>query len=300
MAESMEQQAGGRVPVVECFRQAWQFLAGNWRLMLSAAAITAVLSQAGVALVLMMRGPPDGSQTMLTVTLWDMAAAAPAIVAGLLFYAVVLRKAIRGEFLGPTGLAFGADEVRLLGVTAALACVILPILALLFIVVFFVVLGRLANSPEQLAALMEDQEALAAALERSLGQTGMLAFVLFVMIVTAMILYISVRLVMINAATIGERRIVIFQTWSWSRGNILRMLGAVVLTALPVFLIDSFLDTIRLSLLETAPGGAGAAPALLVVVNAAMGFVMAIVSIPTIVLGAILYKGLRPRDFVAK
>ena len=158
-----------------------------------------------------------------------------------------------------------------------------------------VVLSRLASSPEQMDILLNDPEAMSAALEAALGPTGVLAFVLFTILVMALAVYISVKLVMVNAATIGERRVVIFQTWAWSRGNMWRALGALILTALPVFFLGNILESLRLGVLEAAPG-----MATLVATNALVGFVLAMGGIPSIALGAILYKGLRPADFVAK
>ncbi|MEZ6031183.1 MAG: hypothetical protein R3C46_15750 [Hyphomonadaceae bacterium] len=300
MPESMEQRAGGKVPVMECFKAAWQFLDRNWRLLLLAAAITAALSQVGVVLTLLASPPVDQTQTMLSVTLWDLVAGAPALIAGLMFAAAVLRKAVRDEFLPPTGLAFGADELRLLGVTAALVCVFLPIAALLFVVVSFAVLSRLAATPEQLDALLADPDALADALQNTLGQGGVTAMLMFVAIGLVAIAYLSVRLTMVNAATIGERKMVIFQTWRWSAGNVLRMFAATILTALPVVFFEAILDAMRAGVLEgmTLEGAGGGAT--LVIINGATAFLLSIASIPTIALGAILYKGLRPQDFVAR
>jgi hypothetical protein len=119
------------------------------------------------------------------------------------------------------------------------------------------------------------------------------------MLVFAGAIYLFTRLFMVNAATIGERRIVMFQSWSWSRGNILRMFAAIMLTWLPAYVIDSLVVEIGVAILHpiTAEGNAGF---LLIAFNAAVTFVAAIVGIPSIVLGAILYRGLRPVDFVAK
>jgi hypothetical protein len=294
MPEMMRPETAGKVPVIECFTLAWRFMNDNWRILLPAAAITAVLSQAGVALVFAVR-PADATQSMLASTIWDVIAMLPAMVASMLFTAVVLRKAIRNEFIGRTGLVFGADEVRLLAVALALMCLLLPLGGLFFFVMTGVVLSRLASSPEQLDILLNDPEAMSEALEASLGPTGVLAFVLFAILVMALAVYISVKLAMVNAATIGERRVVIFQTWSWSRGNLWRVLGALILTALPVFFLGNILESLRLSVLAAAPG-----MVTLMATNALIAFVLALGSIPSIALGAILYKGLRPADFVAK
>jgi hypothetical protein len=284
---------------MECFTQAWRFLDRNWRLLLPAAAITAALSQIGLVLVMLLRPAPAAGETMLAAMLWDLVAVAPAMVASLMFTAAILRKALRDEFIGPTGLAFGADEIRLLGVMAALACMLLPLVGLLFLAVSTFVFGRIASTPEALNALLADPEALNAALEAALGPTGVLAFLLFFILVMSIFLYVSTRLVMVNAATMGERRVVIFQTWIWSRGNVWRILGAVILTALPVMFFQGLIDSLGVEIINATPEGASLVATRLII-NSVSTFLFAIAGIPSIALAAILYKGLRPGDFVAK
>lgn len=299
MPELSEQQSGGQVPVIECFKQAWQFLRQNWQGFLPAAAITGVLSQVGVALVILIR-PTDGpGESMLTAMLWNLVAIIPAMVASLMFTAAVLRKVVRDSFVGRTGLMFGADEMRLLGVTAALTCVLLPFTALVLVVLWAIVVPRLNVSEEELNVLLSDPQALGVALENALGPTGVLAFILLSFLCFGIVAYVMVRLSMANAATIGEQRVVIFQTWKWSRGNVWRILGALVLTALPIVLFENILNSVRLQILQGVPAGSGGLLVLLAV-EGATTFLMALASLPTLALGGILYKGLRPPDFVAK
>lgn len=299
MSETSGLPSGGKVPVMECFTQAWRFLDRNWRGMLPAAAITAVISQIGVALVLMLHPAGAAGETMLTSALWNLIAIIPAMVGSLMFVAVVLRKAVRDDFFGRTGLAFGPDEIRLLGVTAALTCVFLPFGALAFFFLSVFVFSRLAASPEELDALFADPEALSRAMENALGPTGVLAFILFSALCLVIVAYVLTRLAMVNAAAIGERRVVIFQTWSWSRGNVLRMLAAMILTALPIVLFEGVLNSVRIEVLKALPQDASGMVTLLMV-EGVTSFLLAIASIPSIALGAILYKGLRPQEFVAK
>jgi hypothetical protein len=129
-------------------------------------------------------------------------------------------------------------------------------------------------------------------LERALNETlvspagSLSALALF-----AILVFVSARLLMVNAATIGERRIVFLQTWSWSKGNVTRVIAALFLTALPVaalqllFLFSGF-----------QPGNLAGAIAVSYV-GSLLGL---IAGIPVTALGANLYKGLRPPNFVAK
>lgn len=289
----------GKVPILACAREAWQFCLKHWRAFLPAAAITAVVSE--IIPTIMLFGDSTGGAATATTSarLGDVAAMIPAVLAGLMFAAAVLRKAIRDEFIGATGLAFGADEARLLGVFAALMCLVVPFGTLAYLVLFVGVLSRLGASPEELQRLMADPEAFSVALQNALGQAGTAAFLLFMFFVMGLLLYVFARLFMINAATIGERRVVMFQTWGWTRGNVLRALGAIVLTWIPAYIGDMLVYDVGVALLNAVVTPQNAVIAI-PVFKVTITFVAAMLSIPSIALGAILYRGLRPRDFAAK
>ncbi len=290
----------GQVPVVAIARDSWVFFLQNWRMFLPAAGVTSVIAALGPMFVMLSSGPATvAAEGQMSISPADFIAAIPGTIAGLLFAAVVLRKVVRDEFIGPTGLAFGADELRLLGVMAGLACIVIPFGTLAVVVVQVAVFARLAANPEALDALMKNPEAFGEAMETTLGPAGMLAFTLFLCVMLAAFLYGLTRLAMINAATIGERRMVMFQTWSWSRGNILRIFAALMLTGIPAYLVSSLFQEIALAVLRAVvtPGNALIAG---FAYSVAVTFVGAIASIPSTALGAILYKGLRPADFVAK
>jgi len=290
--------AAGKLPIITCVRDAWLFLRDNWRMFVPAALAMALVSQIGFLLA-GTSGGAAGAQSAFGGSLGDLAVAMPAVLASLVFAAAVLRKAVRNEFTGPMGLGFGADELRLLAIVAAYACMIIPLGTLVFIIVTTTVLSRLAATPDELAALLDDPEALNTALTQALGPGGTTAFLLFIMLVFAAAIYLFTRLFMVNAATIGARRVLIFQTWSWSRGNVLRMCAAIMLTWFPAYVIDSLVVELGVTILGpmASQGNAGA---LLIAFNAIATFVAAMFGIPSIVLGAILYKGLRPADIVAK
>lgn len=289
----------GQVPVIAIARESWMFFLRNWRLFLPAAAVTALIAALGPLFVILTAAPGPAVAAEPSLGPENFIAAIPGTIAGLLFAAVVLRKAVRDEFIGATGLAFGADELRLLGVMAGLACIVIPFGTLAFFIVQVAVFARLAANPEALNALMNNPEALSEALETTLGPAGMLAFTLFLMSLIGVFLYGLVRLAMINAATIGERRMVMFQTWSWSRGNVLRIFGALMLTGIPAYLVSNIFLEIALAVVN-AVASSGNTAIVGFIYGFAVSFVGAIASIPSTALGAILYKGLRPADFVAK
>jgi hypothetical protein len=278
----------GRVPVLACVREAWLFLGNHWSTFLPAAAIAAVISEIGVAAVLLAGGSPAASGGLLAMV--------PTILAGLMFTAAILRKQVRDEFRAPTGLALGGDEGRLFGVAVSMVLLAIPMFLLLTVVLSMTVFRQIAATPEALEELAADPNAFAEALLQALGPGGVLVFIA-VALVIASIIFGMVALA--NAATIGEKKIVIFQAWSWMGGNTLRVFGAMVLTVAPILILTSVVAQVVASALVGMSGDAvGAIPYLLATILIA--FLNLLLGIPIQALGGVLYKGLRPADFAAK
>jgi hypothetical protein len=139
--------------------------------------------------------------------------------------------------IGPLGLQWGKPEMRLLG--ADLLLFFLFFLALLFwAIILIVTLGAgmfvsgtgagpitsppLNPTPQQASQML-------------------LAFV--PLIITALGVY--VRICLYGAATVAERKVAVFSTWSLTRGNFWPILGAVILIAVPIW---------TLNLLSALPG----------------------------------------------
>ncbi len=289
----------GQIPVLDCVRSAWQFLLRNGRRLAPAAIIVALVAEIGPIIGMLTGAADAGSASTLAPSLGNFVSMLPGILASLVFTAAILRLAVRDEFIGATGLLLGPDELRLLGVFAGLMCIIIPFGALVFLIVSVVVISRLASSPAELQRLLDDPDAMSTALETTLGPAGSAAFLLFMFAAIGIFIYVATRLFMMNAATIGERRIVMFQTWKWSRGNVLRMLGALLLTWLPASLMDTMIYSLAATVFSgvASPGNAALTIPIFHIITT---FVTAMLSIPSVVVGAILYKGLRPADFVAK
>ncbi|RYE01208.1 MAG: hypothetical protein EOP61_11885 [Sphingomonadales bacterium] len=294
----MTDTTSGKVPVFACVRQAWEFLLENWRLFLPAAAIVAVVAQVGPVLAAFTAPQATQPQSVMQNLLGDILIYLPSMIASLLYSAAILRKAVRNEVTGQFGLTFGADEVRLIGVAAAMACLFIPLISLVVIVLAVTVFSKLATSQAALEALLADPDAMNDAIIAAVGEGGAAAISLFIIFMFAVFVVLAARLYMVNAATIGERRMVIFQTWSWSNGNVLRVLGAMILTVLPVMLIDSVVNSFGLTILASIGDGREVISWLLV--RTMITFVGAITTIPVVALGAIIYKGLRPQGFVPK
>ncbi|HEY7798148.1 MAG TPA: hypothetical protein VIA80_05245 [Hyphomonadaceae bacterium] len=279
--------AAGKVPILKCFEQAWRFLFDHWRL-LAPAAIAPALAN-GIALALSPVNTTGAGNPMSELTGFAIVT-----IASVFFTAAVLRKIVRDEFIPPLGLAFGQDETRLLGVLGCYLAIFVPPVVLLAVVFQVFLLSRIAASPEELAELMADSERFSEAVLQQLGAGGLLLLDVILVALVIIAVVALARLSMVNAATIGEKKVVFFQSWSWSKGNVLRILAALVITALPATLLDLIVAAVVLGL-----AGAGPAP-VQAVAGAVTGFIQSLLSIPAIALGAILYQGLRPPAFVAK
>jgi Ca2+/Na+ antiporter len=285
----MTEPQAGKVPVLDCVKDAWRFTFAEALGFFPAAL---VLAASAVVSFLLQPAMESGGLLAMAMNL------AVGVAAGAIFTAAVLRKAVRGEMVQPSGLALGADEFRLMGVSAALMLMFMPIFALVFVVLWFVVLGRLAQSPGELEGLLTNTDALAERIAEALGPSGQLAFSLFVFLVVGIILVVAARLFVANAATIGERRMVILQVWGWTKGNVLRVIGALLLTMAPAVLAASVLMSVIEGVLRlVAPN-----PSFVVAVfaMALSGFIGGIANIPSMALGGVLYRGLRPADFQPK
>ncbi|HVY89317.1 MAG TPA: hypothetical protein VG942_10645, partial [Hyphomonadaceae bacterium] len=114
----------------------------------------------------------------------------------------------------------------------------------------------------------------------------------------ALVMVILSRLFMLNAAAIGERKVIFFQTWKWTSGNVLRVIAAIIITDLPAFVIMQILSGLAYE--SVTAGGAITNATAYAAWGAVLQFVAAMTGIPLIALGAHLYKGLRPPDFAAK
>jgi hypothetical protein len=278
--------SAGKVPVVACVVASWKFLIDSWRQFLPAALIIGFVS--GIApIVLSSGGGITVGGTYLLVLIGNLA--------GVFITAAILRKAIRNEYLAPTGLAFGQDEARLLGVLGSGVLLMIPIVIISLIVYTFVLIGSMQLTPEQMEAMAQDPVAMQKAMEDTLKTSAGLTIQFLALLGLIVLFVVYCRLSMINAATIGERKIVFFQTWSWGKGNTLRIIAAILLTAFPAALISLLAANLMGTLASLAPN-----PITIAVSGIIASTIGAFASIPPTVIGAELYRGLKPPGFVAK
>jgi hypothetical protein len=287
-------ESSGRVPIIACVRDAWLFLINNWRLFLPAAAIVAVISEIGPTITLLTSSGDVSGATQSTPSL--LVTVIPMVLGGIMFSAAVLRKAVRDEYKPPVGLTLGADEGRLFAANLCVLLVAIPIVLLLAVFLIATVLQPVAPTREAMEALAADPDALFEAVTQALGPFGSLVLFALVIVLTALALGL---VALANAATIGERKIVVFQAWQWISGNFLRVLCAMVLIVLPVMVVSTIISQVLLSMLLSMSGETVDVTAYLLVA-VVITFLNLLVAAPITALGAVLYKGLRPAGFVAK
>lgn len=142
--------------------------------------------------------------------------------------------------IGPLGLQWGRAETRLLG--ANLLLYLLFFIALLFLAIILIVVlgaGMFINGTS--AASLKS--ASMASPTMSPEQVSQWALALTPLLLVS--LYVYLRICLFGAATVAENKVMVFSTWSLTRGNVMPILGASFVIALPL---------VVLSLLATLPG----------------------------------------------
>ena len=286
----MAEASSGKVPILECVVVSWRFLFDHWSRFAPAAVVVSIVS----ALSPLVMGALLGGTSLPAV----YAAITVSELAGVFFTAAVLRYAVRREFIGPAGLGFGLDEGRLIGALACLTLLFVPLIFLVGMVWAASIFGGLGLSPEELDARAKDPVAFNDMIREAMTRPPDASVQIVGIIAGLLALYVLTRLSMANAATIGERRFVFFQTWGWAKGNILRILAAIFVTALPPTLLNLIIGSALSGVVVAGdnPGGA----AVYVVLETLRGLIANLANIPFIALGAHLYRGLKPTDFAAR
>lgn len=142
--------------------------------------------------------------------------------------------------VGPLGLQWGKPETRLLGATVLLY--FLFFIALLFLaIILIVVMGAGMFVSANGAASLKSASMTSPTL--SPQQMSQLALDFLPLLLAT--LYVYLRICLYGAATVAERKILVFSTWRLTRGNVWPILVASFVVALPLLV---------LSVLATLPG----------------------------------------------
>lgn len=269
----------GKVPIFESMGAALRFVRAQWRPVLAVAAATSLI-QCVAFLALGVSLP------FLLVVFFAAACA----------HAAFLSTALNGP--APPSAALLGDGARVFAAVAAVGF----FMAIVFFMVFYIAMGVLiAPYAEQVKAAAEDQAALTRIMTEAVqNQPATLMWALIVG--GALLLLLTSRFYAAAPATVDRKRIVVFDSWRWTKGNMLRIAAARLGVLFPAFILVSMLQ----SLAALALGVNAADPAALAGLAQASpfqfaAFYFAAGVIQLALLGALeaglsayLYQGLRP------
>jgi hypothetical protein len=135
--------------------------------------------------------------------------------------------------IGPLGLQWGRAETRLLG--ANLLLYFLFFIALLFLaMILIVVMGAGMFVGGSGAASLKSASMASPTLNPQ--QMSQLALDLVPLLLAT--LYVYLRVCLYAAATVTERKVLVFSTWRLTRGNVWPILAASIVIALPLGLLN--------------------------------------------------------------
>jgi hypothetical protein len=286
----------GKVPVLQTASAAWRFAMDNVVRLLPAAAILGV----GITVLELLVASAPGVGAVFTPG--GAAYMAVDFAAGLLvralFAGVIFRLMMRQDFSRPTGLRFGADEVRILGAQLGAALGYIPLVILIMLLPAMLVSHSVIPDLAKAQTLLSDPEIFTEAIVTALGSTGAGFLMLGLLALVAGVLFVLLRLCLVQAASFAERRIVVFQTWRWTHGNLWHVAAAHIVAYVPAMLAAALVIGLLAGLI--APEDANPDAATVIGVRTITNVLAVIAEIPPIALMGLLYRGLRPTGFQAR
>lgn len=266
----------GKVPVLESAARAVRFLREHWRFGLGIAAIGAAAQTAAFAL---------------------FGLTAPWLVTAALVGAFVHATFLNVAFNGPVGAAarVGADGFR---VFAAMSMVGFFVAIILFMVLYVAMSVLTGPYQQEILAAQQDEARLREILNQAIAaQPNVLGWALA--IAGVLTLLVTSRLYLAAPATVDERRIKVFDSWRWTKGNLLRIAAARLVLLIPAVILVGVIQTIVAASFAAPTDPAALAASAQSVSVVAFYFVAGLAQL--LILGMLeaglasyLYRGLRP------
>jgi len=269
----------GKVPIFESAGQAVRFLRDQWRAIGAIAAICA-FAQTAAFLLLGMTLP------FLLFTFFVTACA----------YAAFIGRALRSDPTPPAAIV--RDGARVFAAVSAVAFFMAIVAFMVFYVAMSVLIGPYGA---QVKAAGQDQAALGEVFTQAVqAQPAVLSGA--VLIGAALLFLLTSRFYLAAPGSVDCKRIIVFDSWRWTKGNMLRIAAARITLLIPAYALVFALQ----SLISFAVGVPATDPAQLGAVAQASpfsfaafymlaGFIQfAFFAALEAGLAAYLYRGLRP------
>ena len=222
------------LPILRSVAAGYAFLISHWQRALIVAAPYTLLY--AVEIMLMRTMGEAGSN--LAVAMGGFLLQLGVVIASLALSAACLRMAVLGDYSGWHSLKAGADEGRLFIV----ALLVSALTALIFVMAFMfwaVVLASVAGGAMSRAGVDPEGDGLELADGMAYLSTADWIVVGAVGLIAAGVMaWLLARLVLAFPATIASGKIMVLSAFSLSRDNAARIAAAVLLTALPLLVLE--------------------------------------------------------------
>jgi hypothetical protein len=283
----------GKVPIFESVQAALSFARTQFMAFAPAAAI--------VALIALAPNVAAAQATVKSDPLGSALAYAALSALGAIFFAAALRAGLQLPGTGPAvlGMRFGADELRLMAAMGVVGFFLFIVFTVGLIPAFALFASALAPFMEELKAAGSDQAAATAILRRAVEANpaifiGVLAGYMFLWMALTSRLYLAAP------ATVEDKAVRSFETWAWTKGNMLRIIAARTVLLAPAFFAAGLIQSALAAALgvdsDALPAGLAAwQPNALIVTFISAFASLLLYSLLEAGLSAYLQRGLRPK-----
>lgn len=268
----------GKVPIMESGGAAVRFVREQWRFILMVAAVGALLQ--GLTYFIF-RGSALGGLLLLSAAI----------------YAALVGAALHG----PQGARarLGGDTLR---VAASMAIVGFFMAIVAFVAIYAAMVALIAPFAEEVKAAAQDEAQMRAIMLRAVESQPQL--LLWAGAIVFLLLFaLSSRLYLAAPASVDQRRIVVFDSWRWTKGNMLRIAVARIWLLGWALLLVGALQLLLAAVFGAAPSNMEALMALLQPTPAGLIFgtlasfiQIGVYSALEAGLSTYLYRGLKPPD----